>query len=685
MDLEQSSSLVFDFVDRLLDDVERGEVRPLHEYLPRYPGCEEEISKEYFALLKVPDEQPSPTELRVGPYRLVRQLGRGGQGVVWLAEDSRFVRQVALKMLAAPLGTIPERQRERLRREAEVVSRLDHPDICSVYEADLSGEVPYVSMRFVPGDTLASVIAASVTDNSASSKREPGATTAPDIQQTTRTFERIARALHAAHEAGVVHRDVKPGNIMITPEGAPVLLDFGLARTLLEHGADEQTALTASGEVFGTLAYMAPEQHGTDPEAARDRRVDVYALGVTLYETLTGKCPFHAPSSRGLLEAVLRGEALAPRRLNPNIPRDLEAVCLTAMAPESGRRYATAAAFAEDLQAVLDGRPVTARPRSASTLLMRRASRHPWTTGATAALVLISLISVILAQGWQDEVVAREQRHEQQTAAHAAFLRLRDAHREDRTPDPVDEAVVQRFIPTDATLERQVILGSPLSRDAADLFVRYAADATRGTAGGLQARYPTGVVAEPVPQFTLAGEAAELDRRLSILLEQPGSGMAAMTHEVTWPAGRLSMSWQLPIAPPLAPGYWRWSVREAEAMAEAAPLVSAVFQVVDLEAPQQLLADLPTLGNRSLDAELRVVHLLHAGFGQAALDELAKLQQLEAGAPQSPASDEATDLSSDDRARRLLLSAWASGLLGRTETVNALRAEWLELRRSARP
>ncbi len=676
MDTEQRDALVFDFVDHLLDDVESGEIRPLHEYLRRFPGCEEDVAREYFAMLKVPEDE-ADEELRVGPYRLLRRLGRGGQGVVWLAEDARIDRRVALKMLSTPLGGVPEAKRERLRREAELVSRLEHPDLCAVYDADLTGEVPYVAMRLVEGRTLAAVLAEARSGAAPGVDPTEGGPAGIDARATLPVrpstpeevavlcawFEQAARALHAAHEAGVVHRDVKPGNLMVTPEGRPVVLDFGLARTL----AHDDATLTATGEVFGTLAYVAPERLGRGAGRAPDRRVDVYALGVTLHEALTLRCPYAADTPEELLEVVLRGEAPSTRRDDPSLPRDLDAVCLTAMAPEPSRRYATAEAFAEDLAAVREGRPVAARPRSASTRLLRRASRHPWTAGVAAALVLVTAAAVALGEGWRDEAAAHERSHEDHVLAHAAFLRLRDAHREARVPDPADEAVVARFIPPDATLERTLILGSPLSRDAAELFVRYAADATRGTDDAVEARAPRGRIVDATPTFVLAGAASDTPRALALRIEQPGTGVPPRVRRIEWPAGADSASWTA--EDPLAAGHGRWTVfaigPDDMVPDDATPLASAVFERVDAAHVDALLADVEPTGDPTLDAELRALALLRDGLGAPARDLLADAPRVD----DTPA-----------RARRLLLEAWAAGLLGERSRVATLRADWLALR-----
>ncbi|MHC4141624.1 MAG: serine/threonine-protein kinase, partial [Planctomycetota bacterium] len=237
---------------------------------------------------------------RLGPYRIDREIGRGGQSVVYLAEDTRLGRRVALKILSG--GPVPDaRTVRRFTREAETAARLDHPAICTVHEAGVERGVRYIAMRYVEGRTLAAKIAAA-----RQADGDP-----PDPMEAVAVLEQVARAVHAAHEAGVIHRDIKPGNIMVTPEGEPVVLDFGLARD--ERGS---LSLTLSGSVFGTPAYLAPEQIETRVGSV-DRTTDVYALGATLFELLTLHAPYEAPTRQRLYRAVLLEQPPDPRRYSP--------------------------------------------------------------------------------------------------------------------------------------------------------------------------------------------------------------------------------------------------------------------------------------------------------------------------------------------------------------------------------
>ncbi|MEM7311058.1 MAG: protein kinase [Planctomycetota bacterium] len=378
--MADSAAVVFALLELLLEDRAAGKTRTLAEYQALFPGHEEAIARE---LRSAEGQSAEPEDgRRIGPYRVRQLLGRGGQGEVFLAEDTRLGRRVALKVLA-PGAARSLALRERFRREAEVASRLDHPGICTVYEAGEADGALFVAMRYVEGRTLAQVVVAD---------RERGEEplTRAELLDRCRRVEGAARALHAAHEAGVVHRDVKPSNLMLTPEDDLVVLDFGLAGDL----TGDAPTLTATGDLHGTPAYMSAEQLSTE-RGTVDRRTDVYSLGVTLFELLAGRRPFEAPTREGLFRAILEAPAPALRRLVPAAPRDLETVLETALERERDRRYRTAELFADDLAAVIESRPVAARRVTLAGRALRYARREP----AKASLALALLVVLLGAAG----------------------------------------------------------------------------------------------------------------------------------------------------------------------------------------------------------------------------------------------------------------------------------------------
>jgi serine/threonine-protein kinase len=292
-----------------------------------------------------------PVGAAFGRYELRREMGRGGVGVVYEAWDPNLQRLVALKTLIAGRGAT-DAQLERFMREVRAAAHLRHPSIVSIHDAGTIEGRPYLTMEAIDGQSLDRLVAT-------------GGTDAP--RQVVELLMPIARALAYAHAQGIVHRDVKPENILVDQRGHPYLTDFGLARDLA------LPRVTKTEATVGTPAFMPPEQlRGAAPEP----RMDVYALGVTLFECLTGRVPFQSDSFPDLVRSVLQEEPPPPRRLNPRIAPDLEAIVLQCLEKEPARRYATAALLAEDLDRFLRGEAVEARPPSAARRLARRLGRH---------------------------------------------------------------------------------------------------------------------------------------------------------------------------------------------------------------------------------------------------------------------------------------------------------------------
>ena len=329
------------------------------------------------ALFPAPDDlSPWPLQEDAFPsipgYEVEAILGRGGMGVVFKARHLRLNRTVAIKTLLGG-GSAGPRERERFQREAETVAALRHPNVVQLYDVGEEEGRPYFTMEFVDGGSLALKLAGSP---------QPARPSA-DLVST------LADAVHAAHRGGIVHRDLKPGNVLLAADGTPKISDFGLARRL-EGGA----ALTLSGVLVGTPSYMAPEQ-ALGRAAAVGPATDVYALGAILYELLTGRPPFRAATGAETVQQVISQEPAPPSRLNAQVPRNLETICLKCLHKEPARRYSSAEELADDLRRFGEGRPIQARRVGWSERTWRWSRRNP----TVAALVATSLALVGLASG----------------------------------------------------------------------------------------------------------------------------------------------------------------------------------------------------------------------------------------------------------------------------------------------
>ncbi len=409
MTIEPEPRTAEDAVELFLARRRRGEAVDTAQFAARYAHLGSEVGEAIEALEEMEREQ---TDARsaveefagIGPYAIVRELGRGGMGVVFEAIEQPLGRRVALKVLPSQFLQNAA-ARARFRREAELAARLDHPGIATVFGTGVAGDRPWIAMRFVSGETLAHAIGRAREDGSRIARlqatraeaREPALAVADCIA-------RVARALAAAHAQGVIHRDVKPSNVIVSPDGAPVLVDFGLAIPEEATGA----SVTRTGDTAGTPAYIAPEL--VSGERARpDAQSDVYALGVTLYECLCLQRPFDGPTPVALYRAIATSSATDVRSLNPVVPRDLAVVVATAMERDRARRYASAAALAEDLEACVAQRPIRARPLPLHGRLSRWMRREPRQAGLAGALLAAVLVAAVLGGNWwasRDEVRA---------------------------------------------------------------------------------------------------------------------------------------------------------------------------------------------------------------------------------------------------------------------------------------
>jgi tetratricopeptide (TPR) repeat protein/predicted Ser/Thr protein kinase len=304
-------------------------------------------------------------------------------GVVHLARQRATGRPVALKMLKSAARAGWE-EVTRFRAEAEVVARLQHPNIVQIYEVGEQDGQPFFAMEYVEGGSLFRHTAG---------RAQPA-------RQAAQMVETLARAMHVAHQHGIVHRDLKPANVLLTEDGTPKITDFGLAKQM-----DRTTRMTQTGEVLGTPNYMAPEQ-ATGAIRAIGPATDVYALGAMLYELLTGRPPFEAETAVETVRQVAFEDPVPPCRLQPSVPRALETICLTCLEKEPRRRYVSAEALADDLLRFCAGERTRARPLTPLQRVLRWAKRHP----AAAALVLVSGLAVLglLAVSLSYNVALRE-------------------------------------------------------------------------------------------------------------------------------------------------------------------------------------------------------------------------------------------------------------------------------------
>jgi len=321
---------------------------------------------------------------RFGQHELIGELGRGGAGIVYLALQKELDRLVALKVLAAgaPTGLHAE---ERFLREARDAARLRHPHIVAIHEIGRHEGQSFYSMDFIEGENLAI-----------------HATRAkPDLRRAAAIVAKTARAVQYAHDHGVLHRDLKPSNLLIDAKGEPHLIDFGLAATL-----DGSDGLTRTGEVMGSPGYLAPERLQGESSTA----TDIYGLGGVLYFLLTGRAPFVAAQLPELVAAVVAGDPISPRRLDPSLPHDLETIALRALAHDRTKRYLSAAAMAEDLERWLAGRPITARPVSFAERAWRWSHRNKKLSVMTVALAVTASLGVsgIVAEWRRAEAAARD-------------------------------------------------------------------------------------------------------------------------------------------------------------------------------------------------------------------------------------------------------------------------------------
>ncbi|HVR85095.1 MAG TPA: protein kinase, partial [Planctomycetota bacterium] len=393
---------------------EQKQIKPhvlLGELLLRHKYISGEQLLRALAAQKKPEPAPQlPEGVKIGKYSLVREIGRGGMGVVYEAEDPDLRRRVALKVLKEDISD--PTAAERLKREAAIAAQLRHPNIIAVHEVGMTKPragppLPFIAMEFIEGRTLAELLEERKTDR----------------KELLRVLEDVSRAVAHAHAQGVIHRDLKPANVIVDRSGRCFLGDFGIARA-----ASFQTRLTEARFIVGTPEYMAPEQVEDRVEAIGPA-TDIHALGIMLYEILTGQRPFRAESPVALLRKIATDEPLAPRRLVASLEADLEVICLKALEKEGTRRYPSAESFADDLERFRVGKSISVRPAGPITRVWRRILRRKKAAAiiASSSAAVLLIVAALGAWGRRERQEALRQLKERMETSLRATLELRRA------------------------------------------------------------------------------------------------------------------------------------------------------------------------------------------------------------------------------------------------------------------
>ncbi|MBL8769559.1 MAG: serine/threonine protein kinase [Planctomycetes bacterium] len=414
---------------RLLEAVRDGHALDVDAEIASRPHLERDI-RELVELASKTAVRKAPALPNIPGYAILRELGRGGMGTVWLARHERLDRVVALKTISAA-AALGQSAKDRFEREVRAAARLSHPNIVPIFEVGDVGGVPYFTMEAIDGRSLGDVIhTLRATKVPASRLRGIDVAralgfdeaAAPDAWRRTFieaacsiTFD-VAAALQHAHEAGLVHRDVKPSNVLLKRDGRAVLSDFGLARR------QSDAAMTQTGDFVGSPTYASPEQADARHDEV-DARSDVYSLGVSLYELLTLSVPFQGKTSHEILRRIVHDEPRSVRSLNPAVPKDLDTILRTAMEKDRTRRYASVAAFADDLRRFLSFEPIVAKPAGVVLRLVRFVQRK---TAISAAIALGAalVLAIPVALWWTSRAELRAK--EAELAKQEAVLKFQE-------------------------------------------------------------------------------------------------------------------------------------------------------------------------------------------------------------------------------------------------------------------
>lgn len=380
----------------------------------RSPDGKQDLEDHFETLIEDPNrpgkEPDAPGGFVIGDYQILGELGRGGMGVVYKARHRKLNRVVALKMILAGAHAGNEAL-ERFITEARAVAHLQHPGIVQIFDIGEHEGLPYFSLEFVEGSDLQKKL-----------DRQP-----QSARYAAGIVQKLAVAMQYAHDNSILHRDLKPPNVLLDANGEPKITDFGLAKQV---GGEEASTSTTMGTIMGSPSYMPPEQARGDVSSLTPKS-DLYSLGAVLYEMLTGRPPFLAEKPLETVMQVVNNEPVSPRDLQPSVPVDIETICLKAMQKEQGARYETCADLADDLNRFLEGAPILARPISQTERLLKWCKRNPKIALPTGlAAFAIAATAVITTWAWQT------------TSAQAAII----AQEKENVEEQRDEAETQKAI-----------------------------------------------------------------------------------------------------------------------------------------------------------------------------------------------------------------------------------------------
>lgn len=402
---------------RLLEAVRDGATVDLDAEIAAHPGLERDI-RELAELATKTAVRKAPLLPSIPGFTILHELGRGGMGTVWLARHDRLDRVVALKTIST-VAAQGQGARDRFEREVRAAARLDHPNIVRIFEVGEVGGVPYFTMEAVEGRSLGDIVhALRATKTPAARLRGRdvahalGVSDAECPEAWRKSFVEaacsialdVAAALQHAHDAGLVHRDVKPSNVLLKHDGRALLSDFGLARRTSD------ASMTQTGDFVGSPTYASPEQADARHDEV-DARSDVYSLGVTLYELLTLSVPFHGKTSHEILRKIVHDEPRSARTLNAAVPKDLDTILRTAMEKDRARRYESVSAFADDLRRFLSFEPIAAKPAGLGLRVVRFVQRKT-AISAAIALAVALVLAIPLGLWWTGRAELRAKQAE---------------------------------------------------------------------------------------------------------------------------------------------------------------------------------------------------------------------------------------------------------------------------------